>query len=127
MRRTVIALLLAATMPAGSTDAKEQFACNMRALTRGERAAHRKVSRVLFAAVEEKKELPDGYAFRLPPGALAATARWVSLESKCCPFFTFGMELGRNEGPLWLRITGSDGIKPFIRSEFGLDARPVNH
>jgi hypothetical protein len=29
------------------------------------------------------------------------------------------VELERNNGPLWLRLRGNDGIKPFIRAEFG--------
>jgi hypothetical protein len=66
--------------------------------------------------------MSNGYSFRLPPGTLLTVARWVALERKCCPFFTFQVELAGDEGPLWLRITGSDGIKAFIRAEFQLDS-----
>jgi hypothetical protein len=45
------------------------------------------------------------------------TAEWVTFEHRCCRFFTFAMEQARDDGPLWLRITGSPGVKAFIRAE----------
>jgi len=122
MRLVLFALLIVAAVPAGSADAKTPYACNMAALTNKERATHQKASQRLFEYVQQRKELANGYAFRLPPEALVTTAQWVSLERKCCPFFAFEMELARDRGPLWLRVTGSDGIKTFIRAEFGLEA-----
>jgi hypothetical protein len=122
MKLVLCALLMIAMSPAGSAEAEEHFACNMKALSKSERGAHQRASRKLLKAVLEQKELPNGYAFRLPPATLAMTAQWVSLESKCCPFFGFEFELSKDEGPLWLRVTGSEGIKPFILAEFGLDA-----
>jgi hypothetical protein len=71
--------------------------------------------------VQEQRELPNGYAFRLPPALLTTTAQWVSLERKCCPFFAFEIELSKHDGPLWLLITGSEGIKAFIRAELDLE------
>jgi hypothetical protein len=47
-------------------------------------------------------------------------AEWVSFERKCCPFFAFELEQAKDQGPFWLRITGSEGVKPFIVEEFGL-------
>jgi hypothetical protein len=120
MRLALFAFLLTACVPAGSADAKTSYVCNMSALTKKERAIHLKASLRLFAYIQEQKELSNGYAFRMSPEALATAAQWVSLERKCCPFFAFAFELGPDEGPLWVRVTGSDGIKPFIRAEFGL-------
>lgn len=37
-----------------------------------------------------------------------------------CPFFTFQVELERKQSPLGLRLTESEGVKAFIRSEFQL-------
>jgi hypothetical protein len=62
----------------------------------------------------------NGYAFRLAPAKLVDAAQWVSFERRCCPFFAFELELAKNDGPLWLRITGTRGVKPFIREEFRL-------
>jgi len=118
--KALLASVLLALVPLGSAGAREPFACNMSALTTSQRVRHQELSRALLAAVQEKKELPAGYAFRLPPDKLVTAAEWVSYERKCCPFFTFAIEQSRDEGPLWLRVTGSRGIKEFIRAEFRL-------
>jgi len=116
----LIVLLMTTLAPApGAAD--ESLACNLNALTKTERSSHAKVSRQLLNAVEERRELSNGYALRLPSDMLGTAAEWVRLERRCCPFFTFEIEVTKDGGPLWLRLTGRDGIKPFIRSEFGLD------
>jgi hypothetical protein len=66
------------------------------------------------------RELKNGYAFRLPAEELVATSQWISYERHCCPFFTFELEIPKDSGPVWLRITGESGIKEFIKTEFEL-------
>jgi hypothetical protein len=100
--------------------AGEHFACNAKALSSTERARHDELTKTLAAAVKEKVELKDGYGFRLPASALGGAAEWISFERRCCPFFTFVLEQTRDEGPLWLRLTGSEGIKQLIRAELKL-------
>ena len=117
MRPHASALLVVALASVGRADADSHFACNLGAFTPAERTAHAAQSRKLFAAVLEQRELPDGLAFRLPPAALATAAGWVDLERKCCPFFTFELAVARGEGPVWLRITGAEGVKAFLRDE----------
>src|SRR2546426_5178949 len=119
--KVLLASLMMAMVPTVSGAGGEPFACNMTALTKSERVQYARLARTLMAAVQEKRELRNGYAFRLPPASLVTAAQWVAFERKCCPFFTFEMELARDEGPLWLRITGSQGVKAFIRGEFQLD------
>jgi hypothetical protein len=119
MKLLAVTLLLASLLPA-SVAAGERFACNMAGLTGEERARHQELSRSLFASIRERRELPGGYAFRMPPVELMGLAEWVSFERRCCPFLTFEIEQTRDQGPLWLRITGSDGVKPFIVEEFEL-------
>lgn len=113
----VVALALASFQ---SDAGAEQFSCDMMALTKDELALYQELTQALFAAVEEKKELRDGYEFRLPPEALVTTSQWITYERKCCPFFAFELEVSKDAGPLWLRITGSRGVKEFIRTEFEL-------
>ncbi len=113
----VLAVLIA--LPLGSSAANDRFVCNMRALTKPERTRYQVVAEKLLQAVDEKRELADGFAFRLPARELMTAAEWVSLERKCCPFFTFGLDQTRDGGPLWLRVTGAEGVKRFIRAEFG--------
>ncbi len=109
---------LMALVSLGSATAAERFACNAKALSQPERARYQDLTQRLFAAVQENRELSDGYGFRLPPGELIAVAEWVGLERRCCPFFTFTLEQTRDGGPLWLRVTGPAGVKAFIREEF---------
>ena len=122
MRKLILASLLVALVPPAPAAGGERFACNMGALTKSERAVHAKLGQALFIGVQEQRELRNGYAFRLPPAKLETAARWIALEQKCCPFFTFELELARDAGPLWIRITGSEGVKAFIRAEFQLDS-----
>ena len=51
---------------------------------------------------------------------LAELAEWVGAESKCCPFFDFHIDVEREGKLLCLRLTGEEGIKAFIRAEFGV-------
>lgn len=118
MKRWMASLILA-LVPLAS-GAGERFACNLNALTRTERAAHQKLGEAVRERVREQKELKNGYAFRLDAEALPTAAQWVAFESRCCPFFTFEIEVARDRGPVWLRITGSDGVKAFMREELGL-------
>lgn len=87
----------------------------------GARARHVANAGELFRAVEEIVELPGGYAFRLPNDAdtLVRAAEFVSLERLCCPFLGFTLEVEREGGPVWLRLTGREGVKAFIREEVG--------
>src|SRR5262249_13026839 len=97
-----------------------QFLCNLGALSPDERRVHQTLARAVFAACEERRELEDGFAFRIARRIeLAEIARWVSLERKCCPFFEFELHIGSNDGPNWLRITGAPGVKDFLRTEIG--------
>jgi hypothetical protein len=64
------------------------------------------------------RELADGYALRLPAenGMILSVAEFITLERMCCPFFSFELEVGRDEGALWLKLTGREGVKEFLKS-----------
>jgi hypothetical protein len=98
------------------------FYCNLKALTTEERARHKQLTIQLKQATLETKELPDGYGFRLDNAKISLTdlVEWISAERKCCNFFDFEIELQRNDGPLWLKLHGKDGVKAFMRQEFGV-------
>jgi hypothetical protein len=103
-------------------DSEAPFACSLTALSAAERVHHRELSAELHAAVKETRELRNGYAFRLSGErrSLAMLSEWVSLERLCCPFFTFQIEAASETQPVWLRMTGREGVKKFMESEFGL-------
>lgn len=97
------------------------IACDLRAIDAAQREHHQIKTQELFAASQEVKELPDGYAFRLPaePAFMLKAAEYISLERLCCPFFNFVLELESEGGPLWLKLTGREGVKKFLQAEFG--------
>lgn len=97
------------------------FACNMNALAPSERNAHLAAIHDVFGAVEEIRELSNGYSFRLANEAamLPKLAGFIDKERLCCPFFGFSLHLEPEGGALWLSLTGREGVKPFIRAEIG--------
>ena len=115
-------LVLAAgviALQAAATDSP--FFCNLKALTAAERTEHQALGARIAAAVSAIRELPDGYAFELEGQGLAfhELATWVAFERRCCPFFDFALEWRREGGPMTVKLTGRDGVKAFIRAEFG--------
>lgn len=75
----------------------------------------------LFKAVEQVRELADGYAFRFSGSdAIAAQLLAFTLEERrCCPFFTFELVFEPNQGPIWVHLRGSASIKEFVASAWG--------
>jgi hypothetical protein len=95
------------------------IACDMSVLSPDQRATHIAMSRELFSRLEEIRELADGYEFRLADdlSAITMAAEFISLERLCCPFLNFGLEIKAEGGPVWLRLSGREGVKAFIREE----------
>ena len=104
------------------TTTQSKFYCNIKALTPAERARHKELSEKLIAARKEIVETAKGYEFQFSPASvsLAELADWVTAESKCCPFFDFHIDLEKEGTLVCLRLTGSEGVKQFIRAEFGV-------
>ena len=104
---------------------QNKFYCNIKALNPAERERHKQLTDKLIAARKEIVETEKGYEFQYSPSnvALAELASWVVAEGKCCPFFDFHIDLEREGNLLCLRLTGEEGIKPFIRSEFQIPAK----
>lgn len=101
---------------------QSKFYCNLGALSPTERLAHKQLTEKLIAARKKVVETGKGYEFQFDPLdiSLAELSSWVLAESKCCPFFDFHIDLERAGTLLCLRLTGDDGIKSFIRSEFSV-------
>jgi hypothetical protein len=97
------------------------IACDMSAIEPGLRAAHIATGGRVFRAAVEIRELPNGYAFRLTGDAemLSKIAEFIALERLCCPFLGFALEVEPEGGLVWLRLTGREGVKAFIREEVG--------
>ena len=99
------------------------FSCNLSALDREQRKRHDILAKDLFPKHLEVRELPDGYEFRFSNNRslLTALSEWATLEQLCCPFLTLTLELQGDQGPIWLRATGRDGVKDFLRVELGIE------
>ncbi len=87
-----------------------------------QRKRHSFLARDLLRKHLEMKELPDGFAFRFPNDRVLFTglSESATLERLCCPFLTITLELQRDQGPTWLKLTGEEGVKDFLRAELGI-------
>src|SRR5689334_10755952 len=103
------------------TETNVPIACNLSVFGDGRREEHTSTVHQIFAAVQEVRELPDGYAFRLPPESdmLQHAAEFIANERLCCPFFGFALELEPQSAALWLRLTGGEGVKQFLQADLG--------
>jgi hypothetical protein len=96
------------------------FACNLKAFTPAERADWRNRLNHVMLSVSAIRELADGYSFQVDPhrASFVDLARWVELERKCCPFFSFELGMRSNDGGIWLNLRGRQGVKEFLAADF---------
>jgi hypothetical protein len=101
--------------------ADSPLACNRAALTVQERKRHfDELSPALQARKKSVRELRDGFEFEFPSdtATFRLVSEWVAGERLCCPFFDIDVHVEREGGSLWLRLTGREGVKQFIRADF---------
>jgi hypothetical protein len=99
------------------------FACNAFALSPEIRKRHfEELGPALLKLKKSIRELPDGYELELPADnkTYQLLTEWAFQERLCCPFFDIDLRLDRENGPLWLRLTGRPGTKEFIKEELDL-------
>lgn len=91
------------------------IACDLSALDSDALNEHKRISEAVLGSVNEIRERPDGYAFRLPTETdmIQKAATFVARERLCCPFFDFTLEVERERGPVWLAVSGRDGVKEY--------------
>src|SRR5687767_12202183 len=99
------------------------IACDLTAFsTPEEKARHENQSSSLITGAAKIVELEDGYSIYHPYSeeTFLSFAKWITVEHKCCPFFTFELVLEpRKEAyEICLRLRGSDEIKKFISLTF---------
>jgi hypothetical protein len=99
------------------------FACNAFALSPEVRKRHfEKLGPALLKLKKSIRELSDGYELELPADnkTYQLLTEWAYQERLCCPFFDIELRFDREDGPLWLRLTGRPGTKEFIKEEFAI-------
>src|SRR5687767_6183904 len=74
----------------------------------------------LYGQVQEIQELPNGWVWRLPATSqvLTLVAEDLNMERLCCPFVNYALEIEPSPGPFWLRMTGGEGVKEFLKMAF---------
>ena len=68
------------------------------------------------------KELKNGFAYKFP-GAdtiIDELITFIKTERLCCEFLTFNISIAGDKSETWLKITGSQGAKDFIKTELEL-------
>jgi len=97
------------------------FACDRAALTPEARKRHfDELGPALGAKRKSIRELKDGFEFEFPFDAATfhLVTEWAAGEHLCCPFFDIDVRLEREGGALWLRLTGREGVKQFVKADF---------
>jgi len=111
----------AAAQPASDiARTRAPLACDTQALTPEVRKRHfGELGPALRSMKKSVRELPDGYEFEFPADAAtyAMLTEWAIQEHLCCPFFDISVYLEREHGPLWLRLTGGQGVKEFMGAD----------
>ena len=95
------------------------LACNLHAIPRELLPAHQANAQRIFSSIQAVQELPRGYALRLPneTDLLQTVMAFITYERLCCPFFHFGLEIEPQQGPIWLRLSGTEDVKFFLQSQ----------
>ena len=72
--------------------------------------------------IKERKELPNGFAFRFDGSdqVLDELTEFIKSERECCDFFTFNLSISGDKSEVWLELTGVEGAKDFITIELEL-------
>jgi DNA-binding transcriptional MerR regulator len=96
------------------------IACNPNSIPADMREQWVETGKQVYASVQEVQDIPDGYGFRLPNDSamLLKVAEYIANERLCCTFIHFTLEIEPNGGPIWLRLTGAEGTKEYMRSVF---------
>ncbi|MGI8744789.1 MAG: hypothetical protein ACR2NN_19900 [Bryobacteraceae bacterium] len=112
--------LLCACTTAAQDNPVPVIACNLKAIGAAERPRYNDLMKRLRAAVRDRSELTDGYAYKLESKAITLpdVAEWMSMERLCCPFLTLQLSAAGNQ-PVWLlSLTGPSGVKALLQEEF---------
>jgi len=96
------------------------LACDMGVFTATQRQAHIQNTSQLIQAVQNIREVENGYEFTFPNQSefISQIAEFISNERLCCPFLRFNLTVDTGERPIRLSLTGPLGTPEFLRAEF---------
>ena len=79
----------------------------------------------MAGAAEERRELEEGYGFRLPAAKLKEAAELMGIERRCCGFLKLRLEADAAEPYVWFSLEGPDGTKKLLAEALeALESRP---
>jgi hypothetical protein len=112
--------LLACMCGAASGADRPVIACNTKAISAAERPRYNALVGRLRRSIRDRRELPDGYAFRLNEQTITLTdvAEWIRMERLCCPFLVFQIEVSGTKQNVQLTLRGPSGTKAILESAF---------
>ncbi|SFI81694.1 hypothetical protein [Thermoflavimicrobium dichotomicum] len=95
------------------------IACVPSAMTVEQREKYEQLIEEMSKCRLETYELPNGYAVCYPAESsmIIKLAEFISLERLCCPFLNFELRVEANR-PVWLHLTGGEGVKGFLKETF---------
>lgn len=121
MAMSAAGLLQMSFVQQSNTSKRESpLACDRLALTAEQRRRHfDELGPTLRSLKTGFRDLPDGFEFQFPSDmkTYQLLAEWVAGERVCCPFFDIELRSDREGGPVWLRLTGREGVKQFMAVE----------
>jgi hypothetical protein len=96
------------------------FACDLKAISAAERPRYLELVGRIRASIQERDELPEGYAFQLDSTVvtLAEAGEWMGMERLCCPFLTIQLAASGAYSQWRLTLTGPEGAKSLVAAEF---------
>jgi len=105
---------------AAQENASTVFACNLKAINADQRPRYHDLVKRIREAVRDRTEMSNGYTFKLDSKTitLSEAAEWIGMERLCCPFLTLQLSVTGNQAHWVLALTGPEGVKPLLDSEF---------
>jgi hypothetical protein len=102
--------------------------CSLNSIDAADRPRHAALLAELLAAIVTVTELPEGVLLTLPsdPETCRNTMEWATLERRCCPFLTLGMELLPDGGPLRLSLRGPAGTRELLVEMLATGSLPAS-
>lgn len=112
----LLTVVLSAFTGALIAESEPPIACNLKALTIGQRKQLQQIGEHVIAAITEARELKDGYALRIDPAKASVTdvAQWLDLWRRCCPFYEFRIDYHAADAVVWLSVEGRPGVKEYV-------------
>jgi hypothetical protein len=103
-----------------SCDSSSGFFCDLTALNESERQCRSGLAKAVEQAARARTELSNGYAVVLDASKITVDAvnQWIALERRCCPFLQFATHADSLAEALIVELTGTPGVKEFLRAEF---------